>query len=75
MPVLEEDFRNMRELRSLDWGECAKALSLIFELPSAERGYSELLRFYEKYGMSDNMETIQFLIKKTFHDNDPDVGA
>lgn len=74
MPFLEEDFGDMRELRSVDWNECAAALVLILERPLAERGYSELVRFYEKYGMSENMETIQFLTKKVFNDNDSDIG-
>ncbi len=74
MSVLEEDFGHMRELQPIDWNECAAALVLILERPLAERGYSELVKFYEKYGMSENMETIQFLIKRIFHDNDPDIG-
>ena len=74
VPILEKDFGNMRELRPIDWSECAAALVLILERPLAERGYSELVKFYEKYGMSENMETIQFLIKRIFHDNDSDIG-
>lgn len=64
----------MRELRSIDWDACAEALSLIMERPGAERGYSELRDFYEKFGMLQNMETIDFLIKNAFHDNDSDIG-
>ena len=42
------------------------ALVLILENPDSKKGYVELKRFYDKAGMSEESEAIEYLMNKRF---------
>lgn len=58
----------------MNWASCLEALVSIIENPSAERGYERLRSFYEKTGMPDQMDALEFLIGNKFHADDSGIG-
>jgi DNA-binding SARP family transcriptional activator len=61
-------------MRPVNWGRSIEALAMILERPFAERGYEQLMRYYEQAGMSGEAEAVGFLIKERFHADGSDAS-
>jgi|LakMenE18May11ns_1017448.scaffolds.fasta_scaffold9510799_2 hypothetical protein len=54
-----------------NWEKCIKALLLIIENPVAEKGYKDLINYYENNKMHNQSKIIKELINTKFkNDND-----
>jgi hypothetical protein len=73
LSFLEKNIRNMQGMRQIEWENCIRALILILESPSAERGYEELKKFYYSKNMIKEHEAVDFLIREKFNGHSANI--
>lgn len=58
----------------MNWEKCISALVFILENPFAEKGYQNLLDYYKANNLTHQAESVEYLIKNKFNDNDTNTS-